>query len=348
MFAGSTQHAPSFVADIERWVVLFLMASALTTSAQSVPELQRHYSGKTSWQAASGVLTFLSTGEMTFRKPNHKSAYWDVPGEVKHIVIDRNVTVTGAFHTRADCVITGRDRATSKVFGTNEREWADKRKVRAYEYCQFQNRGGTLRMQNLTCLNPFAFFIRGWGKVNHVENCSFIDNRGGWHNHSDGFEGGDGSTVSNCYFECGDDVFKVYFDNTITDCTVKMIQNTVPIQLGWGDYPDGAVCAFKNLTVIGDRGRGNHDNAVIVGTKGRFSVTVNIDGCRITNPNAALVSLGQPSMTLNGTIENAQIRVKQYWSSARGRNNLTINGSTVKTNAFGASARAPGDPEMAR
>jgi len=333
----------TLTARISAFIVL--LASCLTAHAQSVQDLRRHYNGKTSWDVDSHTLTFHSSGEIKFEKTDYKNAHWDVPGEVRRIVIGRDVTVTGAFHTRADCSIVGRDRKTSKVFGTDEQRWADNRKVRAYEYCQFQNRGGTLRIRNLTCLNPFAFFVRGWGKVNHVENCSFIDNRGGWHNHSDGFEGGDGSTVRNCYFECGDDVFKAYFDNTITDCTVKMIQNSVPIQLGWGDYSDGAVCTFKNLTIIGDRGRGNHDNAVIVGTEGQFSVTINIDGCRIVNPNAALVSLEQPSMTLNGAITNAQIRVKKYWSRAKGKNNLTINGSTAKMIVYGAVMPTRGGQE---
>lgn len=315
-------------------LVSFLLASTTATRAQSVSELEQHYSGKTRWDDARGTLIFLSTGAIAFEKPKHKSAYWDVPAEVKRVVMGRNVTVTGAFHTRADCTVTGMDRKTSKVFGTGEQSWANNRKVRAYEYCQFQNRGGTLRVRNLTCLNPFAYFIRGWARVNHVADCNFIDNRGGWHNHSDGFSGGDGSTVKNCYFECGDDVFKAYFDNTVTDCTVKMIQNSVPIQLGWGNYADGAVCNFKNLTIIGDWGRGNHDNAVIVGTRGRFTVTLNIDGCNIANPNAALVSLEQPSMTLNGAIKNARIKVGKYWSNARGTSNLTINGSNVKTNAY--------------
>jgi len=315
-------------------VALAVFVLSVSAHAQSVSELRKHYSGETRWQADAGTVTFATTGAIRFDKPDHKNAYWDVPAEAKRVVIGSNVTVTGAFHTRSDCTITGTDRATSRVFGTDERSWANNRKIRAYEYCQFQNRGGTLTIRNLTCVNPFAFFIRGWKKVNHVENCSFIDNRGGWHNHSDGFSGGDGSTVKNCYFECGDDVFKAYFDNTITDCTVKMIQNTVPIQLGWGNYSDGAVCTFTNLTVIGDWGRGNHDNAVIVGTKGTFTVTINIDGCRIVNPKAALVSLEQPTMTLKGEAKNADIRVQTYWSHAKGTNELVINGMTARTNTY--------------
>jgi hypothetical protein len=34
-----------------------------------------------------------------------------------------------------------------------------------------------------------------------------------------------------------------------------MITNSVPIQLGWGNYSNGAVGTFRNLRVFGDGGR---------------------------------------------------------------------------------------------
>jgi len=36
---------------------------------------------------------------------------------------------------------------------------------------------------------------------------------------------------------------------------LKMITNSVPIQLGWGNYSNGAVGPFRNLRVFGDGGR---------------------------------------------------------------------------------------------
>jgi hypothetical protein len=173
--------------------------------------------------------------------------------------------------------------------------------------------------------------VRGWDNVVHAVSSDFLDRRGGHHNNSDGFEGGDGSTVHDCYFETGDDIIKVYHDVTVTDTTIKMITNSVPIQLGWGNYSDGAVGTFRNLRVFGDGGRGAEGNAIISGRQGRYCVTVNIDGCHIENPNATLVSLREVSMTLRGAITNAHIELKSYAGKFhKGTNLLTVCGTAER------------------
>ena len=250
---------------------------------------------------------------------------------MKRIVIGRGVTVNGCFHSYSDVSIEGEDRKTSVVYGTEEQSFCQKNGFTAYKICSFQNFGGTMRIANLTSLNPRAFHVRGWGNVVHVKSCDFLDKRDGHGNLSDGFEGGDGSTVDDCYFESGDDIIKVYFDVTVTNTTIRMITNTVPIQMGWGNYSDGAVGTFKNLTIIGNSGRGAEGNAVISGRKGKFDLTVNIDGCHIHNPNGSLVNLHEDSMTLRGNITNADIRLKSYdGKHAAGKNLLTVCGSDGK------------------
>lgn len=326
----------------------FLLASMLC-HGQSVKKLQESYSGKTEWDKSTGTLRFTASGTLFFKNKtgtgkdlenDHKNHFWSVPKSVKKIFIAPNTKVTAAFHTYDDIEIVGENRKTSILFGTDLREWTDKNNpggqdLKEWYYAQLQNFKGTMTVKNLTLLNPFSYFIRGYGAVVHVSDTDFIDNRGGHHNHSDGFSGGDGSTVTNCYFEAGDDVFKAYFDNTYTDCTIKMIDNSVPIQLGWGNYSDGAKVVFKNLKIIGDSGRTNADNAIISGRKGTYTVTVDIDGLEIENPNAVLVSLYDNTMTLNGRITNAKIEVKQY-SDRRigGTNNLTICGSKEQKNNY--------------
>jgi hypothetical protein len=323
-------------------IVLLLLAGTLTATAQPVHDLMVAYSGKTMWDDATCSLAFTSSGDVHFTAAGARSFIWQIPAEVKHIRIGKNVTVNGAFHSHDTVSICGEDRKTSVVFGTEEPSWADKRKLKAYEISAFQNFGGTMTISNLTSLNPRAFHVRGWKLPVHVVSCDFIDNRGGWGNHSDGFEGGDGSTVDNCYFESGDDIIKVYFDVTVTDTTIKMVRNSVPIQLGWGDYSDGAVGTFKNLTVIGDGGRPNEGNAIISGRKGRYDVTINIDGCHIENPNGTLVSLREDTMILRGSVTNAHIRLKSYVGGfQRGANLMTICGSTEHQAAYDCASSRP-------
>lgn len=313
----------------------WLLTAAAASASQPVERLAASYSGDVAWDPATATVRFTRSGQIHFAEAGVRSFIWQIPPEVKQVRIAKGVTVNGAFHSRASVSIAGEDRKTSIVYGADEQSWPQKHGAKAYEICTFQNFGGVMTISNLTSLNPRAFHVRGWKQVVHVASCDFIDNRGGDHNHSDGFEGGDGSTVHDCYFESGDDIIKVYFDVTVTDTTIKMIRNSVPIQLGWGDYSNGAVGTFKNLTVLGNGGRGAAGNAVISGQEGRFDVTVNIDGCRIENPNGALVSLREDSMTLRGAITNAQIRLKQYAGKYQnGRNLLTVCGSDAKRAAY--------------
>ncbi|WP_321996642.1 hypothetical protein [Draconibacterium orientale] len=314
--------------------VVVLLFSGL--NAQTVTELQKYYSGITNWDARSGTLTFETSGKLVFdRQDTCFNYFWNVPPEVKNIVIKKNTKVTAGFHTYADCTIEGKDRKTSIIYGTSEQSWANDRKIVAWKYSHILNHGGVLRMNNLSMINPYSFFVRSFDQLAHIKNCDFIDYRGGHHNHSDGFAGGDGSTVDNCYFATGDDAIKLYSDMTVTNTTIEMVTNCVPIQLGWGNYSDGAVGTFKNLTIIGDAGRNNSDMAVISGRKGKYEVTVNIDGCNIKNPNAVLVSLWDETMTLNGEIKNANIDVRGY-SDRRtaGTDNLVVCGSQDKKSKY--------------
>ncbi|RXP62683.1 hypothetical protein EC396_02905 [Lutibacter sp. HS1-25] len=329
-------------------IVLFLLGISYGWS-QTVAELKSSYSGKLKWNNKTKTVRFESTGTIFFKNKtgigqdlanDQKNHFWVVPKDVKKIIIGKNVTVTGAFHTSSDIFIAGEDRKTSVVFGTDLQTWTDKNNpgkqdLKEWYYSQFDNSSGVLTIQNLTILNPFSYFVRGFGPVVHVKSVDFIDNRGGHHNHSDGFCGGNGSTVDDCYFESGDDVFKAYFNYTVTNCTINMVDNSVPIQLGWGNYSNGAVCTFKNLKVIGNSGRWSSDNAVISGRTGKYDVTINIDGLEIENPNAVMVSLWEDTMTLNGNITNAKINVKKYTDRRNsGTNNLTICNSLEHTNHY--------------
>lgn len=309
--------------------ILFAISHVLISvllPGQSVSLMQAHYSGESVWNARDGVLSFETSGKIVFEKEDSCSNYfWTVPGEVKEIVIEENVTVTAGFHTFDDCLIRGVDRSTSVIFGTKEKHWANKREIKAWQYSHILNHKGILRMENLTMRNPYSFFVRSFKQVAHLKDCSFLDYRGGGGNHSDGFAGGDGSTVDGCYFATADDAIKVYDDVKVTNTTIEMVQNCVPIQLGWGNYSDGAVGTFKNLTIVGSKGRSNSDNAVISGRRGTYTVTIHIDGLHVRNPNAVLVSLWGEEMVLEGEIKNADIEVRAY-SDRRtaGKDNMVI------------------------
>ena len=340
---------------------LVVITSGLTVLGQPVEELQSHFSGGSALDPASGTVTFTATGiidfpdkvgEGTDPENDQKQHFWDVPAAVSHIVIDSGVTVTGAFHTYDDCTIEGMDRQTSVIFGTPLQRWADannpgEQDLREWYYAQCQNHGGVLKVQNLTMLNPFSYFIRGWNTVNHVKRCDFIDDRGGWGNHSDGFSGGHGSTVDSCYFETGDDAIKCYFHIRVTNSTIRMIQNCVPFQFGWGTYQDSQ-SVLENITITGSSGRGP-GYPVFQWKSGADHKIVTMTGCDIRNPNAALFDLETADGTLDLEISNSFIDVKSYQEELNAKGTRTICGTTEERNEYdcreptGSGQRNAGD-----
>jgi hypothetical protein len=321
-----------------------LLGGALALRGQPVEQLTAAFSGKLAWDKAAATVRFADSGAINFTNAGVRSFIWQIPPEVKQVRIAKGVTVNGALHSKASVTIAGEDRKTSMVYGTDEQRWSQNRGIKAFTICTFQNFGGVMTISNLTSLNPRGFHVRGWDKVVQAVSCDFLDRRGGHHNNSDGFEGGNGSTVHDCYFESGDDIIKVYHNVTVTDTTIKMITNSVPIQLGWGNYSDGAVGTFRNLRVLGDGGRGNEGNAIISGRKGRYDVTIKIDGCHIENPNGTLVSLREDSMTLRGAITNAHIKLKSYTGEfQKGTNLLTVCGTTERKASYDCRAASPAE-----
>lgn len=310
------------------------------TTSDPVIGLEDFYSGDIKWDEKKGEVIFLTSGKIDFPSEGLAGFIWKVPTKVNKIIINENVTVDGGFHTYANCDIVGENRKTSIVYGLEEKAWANNNNLTAYKISSFECHEGVLNISNLTSLNPRSFHVRGNGGVVHLKDADFIDDRGGHHNHSDGIAAGNGSTVDNCYFATGDDVIKVYKDITVTNTTIEMVTNCVPIQLGWGDYSNGAVGTFKNLTIIGNSGRfnPNKSNPIIAGRKGNYTVTVNIDGLTIDNETASIVNLfdddndGVYEKTLKGTLSNVNlVNIRRYTNQLKGYDELIITDTQGNT-----------------
>ncbi len=106
---------------------LALMLTAAEGFSQE-PRLPR-YSGETHWDKSTGTFSFISNGSM----PEEKEAFfWQVPPEIRHIVINPGVTVKGGFRVtyrkeNNPLWIEGGDRKSSVIFGTDEQRWTANR-----------------------------------------------------------------------------------------------------------------------------------------------------------------------------------------------------------------------------
>ncbi len=319
-------------------IVGIFAASLSSLTAQSVSELRNKYSGNESWNASTGVLTFTSSGKIAFNKSNSQSMIWVVPAEVKEIVINANVQVTGTFAITNACTVRGINRDTSKLFGTDEQQWSQSRGLDGTLFSAIKVDDAVVTVKNLSMYRPFSYFIRGnSGSKITVDQVTLRDDRGGVRNNSDGFVGGDGSSVSNSLFATGDDAVKVYYGNTTyNNLTIEMEPNCVPIQIGW--FAHGNVSAtFNDLKVTGTSGRGSNQRFPVISGAGNYKTTATLTFNRpnINNPNASLFSLEGTSMTVNGSMTNAYVKVARYNDSRHvGKVGLTVCGSTAKLTLY--------------
>lgn len=297
-------------------LLLSLLFLPMSCTGQSIEALIEGYSqeGGVSWEASSSTITFLQSGTIPFQQNG-----WDVPADVKKIYIKAGVTVTGRFDCTSNLVIEGENRQTSVLFGTDQTGYA-KENGGGDQLSAIRVTAGNVTVKNLTSRNPkgFHFTSRIGSGLFEILDCDLLDTRGGGGNNSDGIVTWGGGRVHNCYIASGDDAIKVYGNITVEDTHIEMIQNTMPIQLGWGNYGSGATGVFKNLKITGNSGRFNSGRAILSARKGNYNKTILIDGLEVDNPNGSIFSFREGTGTFNITIQNARINVQNFqaqWNS---------------------------------
>ena len=320
-------------------LLLALAISYMAKPIEPVVDFIAHYTGNCTWIASTKTLEIGSSGELRFANKGTKDFIWAVPDTVSKIFIKSNVTVDAAFHINGDIMIQGEDRNTSVIFGTDTQAWPLVNGLEGSEqnYAQIMADESkwkyfVTRIDNLTILNARSYAVRCWDRPAHMSNCNVIDNRGGWKNHSDGFEGGHFSTITNCYFETGDDVIKIYKDLTVKNCTIKMILNSVPFQFGWGTY---GLCRaeIENVTIIGNSGRGEWEGSapIFQWQGGSDKRTVIMKDCHFDVPHASLFDLNPSGGGLDLTISNSYINVQKYAYQLNAWGKRTICGENEPT-----------------
>jgi hypothetical protein len=289
------------------------------------------YTGRTSWDAGTGTLTFLSTGSFP-----QSSFFWRAPREVKQVVIAPSVTVTGGIKADHDMTIEGRDRETSVLFGTAEQRWPQNRGIAPWTVSAIEGLSRpTLTIRNLTSRNPRGYNISNWGGVTHVDNVSLIDDRGGDQNNSDGFVGGNGSTIKNSYIRTGDDAIKLYFDMTIEDVTIDMEHNGAPIQFGWNNEQSQVRGTIRGLTVRGVSRDGRYNRGVFSWVQNHVNGarrSVTIEGLDVDVPGGDLFELRPTNGSVDMDITDADIAVRGYGRKNAGT--LLICGTTRQASTY--------------
>ena len=224
------------------------------------------------WDASTGVLEFtkdivFSTGKnQTEIDDDNVSFYYDIPNQVKEIVIKENVTIIGHFRFNNNVVIRGESRTTSIILGTPTRGWAlgvnkkndspncneatgddraaDCQKWKFGAISGNQN-GVTVTIRDLTIRNARTYAITSFNSKIIMDNVFVHNTRqaddgggGDFNSNSDGISAGKGSIVRNCKFDTWDDSIKLYKDMTVENVTIVQNSNGAAFQLGWSSKPN--------------------------------------------------------------------------------------------------------------
>lgn len=297
-----------------------------------------YYSGAAMFDEKTGVLKFVSSG--TIQDPGKKEAYsysekvdgflldasynvYNVPKNVKKIVIGKGVQVKGRFDVRNDLTIEGEDRETSVIYGTDDLRYSHNRGDvygvqwdTPWSYSAINVTGAaTVYVDNLTVKNPYGYCISGYAEnaVIHCSKVNMIDDRGGDQNNSDGFIGQAGSSLEDVFICTGDDAIKVYHDLTMTNVEIVMLHNGAPIQFGWNADDDcDTDVVINNLIIKTKDDIRSYNRGVFswVSADNRKTINVTAENVVIDVPYAKLYELNTPYGTLNMVLKHAYINTK--------------------------------------
>ncbi len=356
--------------------ILLVFACKKSDSTPDAPAVKspqwlmaRGLEGKAIWDSTAKVLKI--TSNVSFGLDNDiETFHWQVPKDIKTIVIGANVTVTGGFRVDHGMTIKGEDRNTSVIFGTNTTSWAsgpDKTNSspncnvaagddRAADCAKWRYSAimadklaatDTLFVKTLTIKNARCYNITSFNSRIFADNLYLYDARGGTHNNCDGFGAGGGSAISNSTIEVTDDAIKLYKDMKVTNVTIKLRRNGAPFQLGWGGETSNTA-TLKNVLVVGIDPE-NRYNCGLFSWKSdgaNTTRTISIDGLKTSNFENAFIWGGQdwvqhPVFEVNGgqakvivTATNTAISHAQANSTGKGIYTLDICGVATAQKSY--------------
>jgi hypothetical protein len=273
-------------------ITLITLGLAVATSVYrvSAEDPKIAYTGSTTWDETAKTLTFEKSGEM---RETQEDFYWTVPDNVRRIVIQKGVTVTGGFRVgyrepSNPLHIEGADRETSVLFGTPDKQWTTDEKIPENDKWKYGAiavlADATVYVSTITSRNPRSYHVSGYANrsVIHVDECTLLDDRGGDNNNSDGFIGAAGSSIRNSLIDTLDDGIKIYQEMHIENVTIRQYRNGAAIQFGWGGETGDVKATIRNLTIIGADPMHRYNMAPFTwegGSKG--SRTIEADGLKV-------------------------------------------------------------------
>ncbi len=309
-------------------------------------------------------VTFTTTNAVTQTElDNDKNGfYWEIPSTISKVVIGADVTVTGHFRFMAEQTLEGVNRDTSIIFGTSTKAWSrgpngvqdagtacgnpgtiggddrvhdcEKWHYGAVSVLSSASKAFTYRVRNLTIVNPRSYAVTAIGHRIEADRIIIKNTRPApdYQSNSDGFGGGEGSSISNSKIDTWDDSIKLYNNNmSVKNVTIIHNLNGAPFQFGWGNH-SATTHTISNVKVIQAEGTANSsfNLALFSNSSGNVYPTIAISG---------LVAVYSATSKLN---KNGVVNLPLFYINGS-NSKVVVNGEAVGGVGPDIKLSAPGD-----
>ncbi|EWH09816.1 coagulation factor 5/8 type domain-containing protein [Catenovulum agarivorans DS-2] len=250
--------------------------------------------------------------------------YWDIPCEIKTLVIDKNVTVTGHLRMTCEQTIQGKDRFSSIIYGTPTKAWArgenqkeddgtdcarngqpakvagddilhdcEKWQYSGISVANNAPNNAVYSIKNLTVENARTYAITSIRHTFYIDGVNILNTREypDFQSNSDGIGGGEGTVIKNTYIDTWDDSIKLYREGMhVENVTIIHNANGSPFQLGWGKKPT-TNHTLKNIKIVYGASKNNRFNLpLFANSGGKVDAHINIDGMLAEYDSSAILS----------------------------------------------------------
>ncbi|KMT65310.1 hypothetical protein [Catenovulum maritimum] len=334
-------------------------------SVQLHPKLNPQNS---SWDDTSKTITINKS--VVFGNDKDKEAfYWNIPKAVKKVILGKDVTITGGFRFTDQAEITGLDRDSSIIYGTETYAWArgKNKKQDPGTSCKNGPKGDDIvhdcekwsygaisvigkapkhlryKVSNLTIINPRTYAITSQNHAFDIDRVTILNTRiDDTQSNSDGIGGGPNTRITNTKIDTWDDAIKLYKDGMhVENVTIIHNGNGAPFQFGWSNKKP-ANFYLKNILVkqgIPKQRDKRYNLALFTNSGGTVSPSVTIDGLAVEYTDQTKMNIrgskptAMPLVYIRGT-EKTKVELKHVENSPLHLkvDQLHIGKGEVKTN----------------
>ncbi len=193
------------------------------------------------------------------------------------------------------------------------------------------HRQSGLVVEGITIINPGQYCIQAYGSQLHTSNVKCF----GWWFETDGWVGGDGSTLKDSFFKVYDDIVKIYFnDLRVENLTIYKQHNGAVFQFGWS-HERSSNAKIGDIYVVRDDTRWNQKE--LEGNRGFLNTATGSERNEVSNIKISNVHYDDDISYLIGINSRGTYRgitIKDMWVRGEQRFKSYLSGGKISDIVF--------------